>query len=82
MPDQEPQNVPERKCEQKLENPRGRLVALQVVEIDEESLKIQWVSPTYKPTRFSANGPQAEMYKFLREKYPDLKKLLVQGFLF
>jgi hypothetical protein len=33
------------------------------------------------PTRFSAVGPEAEMYKYIKRRYSDLKKSIGAGFL-
>lgn len=61
------------------ENPSNHQIAMEVVEIDDKTLEIHWVQ-RLKHTRFTAIGPQREMYNFLKKKCSGLKTTGGLGF--
>lgn len=66
--------------EKRLVNPSGNQDAMQIIQIDDKTLEIRWIRKDFMPTRFSAIGPEAEMYEYIKGRYPDLKKSILAAF--
>lgn len=76
-----PENMKKSQLEErKLINPTNNQVAIQVIQIDDKTLEIQWVNSNLMPTRFSTEGPEGQMYKYIQQRFPDLKKSIGAGF--
>jgi len=61
-------------------NPHGNQDALQIIQVDDETLEIQWARDDFMRTRFSSKGPESEMYKYIINRFPDLKDALLADF--
>ncbi len=60
--------------EKKLINPTNNQVAMQIIQVDENTMEIEWARGDLMRTRFSAVGPEAKMYEYIKKEIPKSKE--------